>query len=107
AVTDEMIDLVTIIGPVAECRRRLEELERAGVAEVAVGLRVPGGGQAELLAALEALAPAGAVAWRGAGWAWRALRRRPPSWSRRWRGASRIRQGDRRRRCWAGPHRTW
>jgi F420-dependent oxidoreductase-like protein len=58
AVTPEMIDLVTIIGPMDECRRRLDELERLGVAEVAIRLRVPGGGQAELLEALEALAPA-------------------------------------------------
>lgn len=57
ALTAEMIDLVTIIGPVEECRRRLAELERAGVEEVAIGLLVPGGGPPELLRALEALAP--------------------------------------------------
>jgi F420-dependent oxidoreductase-like protein len=62
ALTDEMIDLVTVIGPLDECRRRLDELERVGVAEVAIGLRVPGGGPAELLEALEALAPARAAA---------------------------------------------
>jgi F420-dependent oxidoreductase-like protein len=62
ALTPEMIDLVTIIGPPDECRRRLEELERLGVAEVAIGLRVPGGGPEELMEALEGLAPARAAA---------------------------------------------
>jgi alkanesulfonate monooxygenase SsuD/methylene tetrahydromethanopterin reductase-like flavin-dependent oxidoreductase (luciferase family) len=62
ALTPEMIDLVTIIGPVDECRRRLDELERVGVSEVAMGLQVPGGQPADVLRALEALAPAGAVA---------------------------------------------
>jgi F420-dependent oxidoreductase-like protein len=57
AITSEMIDLVTIIGPVEECRRRLEEMGRLGVNEVAISLQVPGGGQPELLSALEALAP--------------------------------------------------
>jgi F420-dependent oxidoreductase-like protein len=58
ALTTEMIDLVTIIGPVEECRRRLDDLERVGVDEVAMGLQVPGGGPAEVLEALQALAPA-------------------------------------------------
>lgn len=62
ALTPEMIDLVTIIGPLDECRRRLAELERLGVAEVAIRLRVPDGGSGGFLEALEALAPAGAVA---------------------------------------------
>jgi F420-dependent oxidoreductase-like protein len=62
ALTPEMIDLVTIIGPLDECRRRLDELERLGVAEVAIGLRVPGSGPDGFLEALEALAPAGAAA---------------------------------------------
>jgi F420-dependent oxidoreductase-like protein len=62
ALTPEMIDLVSIIGPVDECRRRLGELERLGVAEVAVDLRVPGGGPDDVLRALEALAPVGAAA---------------------------------------------
>jgi hypothetical protein len=62
ALTAEMIDLVTIIGPIEECRRRLAELERLGVAEVAIGLRVPGGGPDDVLRALEALAPVGAAA---------------------------------------------
>jgi F420-dependent oxidoreductase-like protein len=62
ALTPEMIDLVTVIGPVEECRRRLDELERVGVSEVAMGLQVPGGQPADVLRALEALAPAGAVA---------------------------------------------
>ncbi|HLH67614.1 MAG TPA: LLM class F420-dependent oxidoreductase [Candidatus Dormibacteraeota bacterium] len=60
AVTAEMIDLVTVIGPVEECRRRLAELERYGVDEVAIGLQVPGGGLDDVLCALEALAPVGA-----------------------------------------------
>jgi F420-dependent oxidoreductase-like protein len=62
ALTDEMIDLVTIVGPVEECRRRLAELEAAGVAEVALGLQVPGGGRQAVLDALEALAPVGSAA---------------------------------------------
>ncbi len=62
ALTPEMIDLVTIIGPPDECRRRLAELEQLGVAEVAIGLRLPGGGEADVLEALEALAPAVAAA---------------------------------------------
>jgi F420-dependent oxidoreductase-like protein len=62
ALTDEMIDLVTIIGPVAECRRRLDELERVGVQEAAIGLQVPGGGPDQVLEALEALAPVGSAA---------------------------------------------
>jgi len=62
ALTPEMIDLVTVIGPLDECRRRLDELERLGVAEVAIGLHVPGGGPDEVLEALQALAPARAAA---------------------------------------------
>jgi len=62
ALTDEMIDLVTVIGPVEECRRRLAELEAVGVAEVAISLQVPGGGPAAVLSALEALAPVGSAA---------------------------------------------
>jgi F420-dependent oxidoreductase-like protein len=56
AVTDEMVDLVTIAGPVEECRRRLGELEAAGVHEVAISLQVPGDDPAAMLAALEGLA---------------------------------------------------
>jgi len=62
ALTSEMIDLVTVIGPIDECRRRLSELERLGVSELAIRLDVPGGGPADVLEALEALAPAGAAA---------------------------------------------
>ena len=58
ALTPEMIDLVTIIGPPDECRRRLAELEQLGVAEVAIGLRMLDRGEAGALEALEALAPA-------------------------------------------------
>jgi F420-dependent oxidoreductase-like protein len=56
-VTDEMVDLVTVIGPAPECRRRLEELGSAGVDEVAIGLRVPGDDPAATVAALRELAP--------------------------------------------------
>jgi len=59
AVSDDMIDLVTIIGPLPECRRRLAELADCGVGEVALDLRVPGDDPAQLLAALTALAPVG------------------------------------------------
>jgi F420-dependent oxidoreductase-like protein len=58
AVTPEMIDLVTIIGPVDECRRRLEGLDASGVTEVAIALQVPGSDPGKIMEALEALAPA-------------------------------------------------
>ena len=58
ALTPEMIDLVTIIGPVEECRRRLEELKRVGIAEVALSLSTPDNDPARLQEGLEALAPA-------------------------------------------------
>lgn len=57
AVTNEMVDRVTIIGPAPECRERLEELGRAGLSEVALQLTVPGGGPEAMLAAVQALAP--------------------------------------------------
>jgi F420-dependent oxidoreductase-like protein len=59
ALTPEMIDLVTIIGPLEECRRRLAELDQAGVAEVAMSLLVPENDPAQVMAALEGLAPSG------------------------------------------------
>jgi F420-dependent oxidoreductase-like protein len=62
ALTPAMIDLVTIIGPIDECRRRLAELERLGVAEVAVRIQVPGGRPSDVLRAMEALAPVEAAA---------------------------------------------
>jgi F420-dependent oxidoreductase-like protein len=58
ALTPEMIDLVTIIGPVEECRQRLAELESVGVNEVAMALSTPDDDPAHLMEALEALAPA-------------------------------------------------
>jgi F420-dependent oxidoreductase-like protein len=61
AVTAEMIDLVTVIGPIDECRSRLAELERIGVDEVAISLLVPGNDPAMMLEALEGLAPAGST----------------------------------------------
>ena len=58
AVTDEMVDLVTIIGPVEECKERLAELERCGIHEAAIALSVPDNDPSAVMAALEALAPA-------------------------------------------------
>lgn len=58
AVTDEMVDLVTITGPTGECRRRLRALAESGVDEVAMTLQVPGGDIGAMRAALEDLAPA-------------------------------------------------
>ncbi len=57
AVTDEMIDRVTIIGPAAECRECLEEMNRIGIDEVALQLTIPEGTPGAMLAALESLAP--------------------------------------------------
>jgi hypothetical protein len=54
-----MIDLVTIIGPLEECWRRLAELDQAGVDEVAMSLLVPDNDPAQVMAALEGLAPSG------------------------------------------------
>ncbi|HEY4864266.1 MAG TPA: LLM class F420-dependent oxidoreductase [Candidatus Dormibacteraeota bacterium] len=58
ALPPELIDLVTIIGPLEECRRRLGELGAVGVDEVAVSLLVPDNDPAKIMAALEGLAPA-------------------------------------------------
>ncbi len=58
AITPEMIDLVTIIGPLEECRSRLAGLASVGVSEVAMTLHVPGDDPARVLEALEGLAPA-------------------------------------------------
>jgi F420-dependent oxidoreductase-like protein len=59
AVTDEMVDLVSIVGTAERCRARLRELADSGVDEVALSLTAPG--DPLPLAALEALAP-GALA---------------------------------------------
>jgi F420-dependent oxidoreductase-like protein len=59
AVTPEMIDLVTIMGPLEECRRRLAELEQVGVDEVAMSLLAPDNDPTQVMAALEGLAPSG------------------------------------------------
>jgi F420-dependent oxidoreductase-like protein len=56
-ITDEMIDLTSIIGPVEECRERLEALAKVGVNEVSIALSVPGNDPRETLAALTSLAP--------------------------------------------------
>ncbi len=58
AVTDAMVDLVSIVGPAAGCRERLRALEAAGVDKVALVLSAPGGDRRGLGAALAALAPA-------------------------------------------------
>lgn len=56
-LTDEMIDAVTVLGTVEECREQLAELERVGVNEVAIGLQVPGNDLDLMRGALEGLAP--------------------------------------------------
>ena len=56
-ISDEMVDLTTIIGPAGECRERLEELGKVGVGEVSLALSVPGNDPMETAAALKALAP--------------------------------------------------
>jgi len=57
AVTDAMVDEVTIIGSAPECRERLVELGRVGFSEVALQLTVPGRGPDGMLAAVRDLAP--------------------------------------------------
>ena len=57
ALTDQMIDAVTVIGSVEECRERLAEYERVGVDEMAVAISTPGNDPADVLKALEGLAP--------------------------------------------------
>ena len=57
ALTDEMIDLVTIIGPAEECRERIDLMEKSGVDEMSLALQVPGGDPLTVLAALKQLAP--------------------------------------------------
>ena len=61
ALTPEMIDLVTIIGPLEECRGRLAELDRVGVDEIAMSLLVPDSDPTQVMAALEGLAPSGST----------------------------------------------
>jgi F420-dependent oxidoreductase-like protein len=57
AVTDAMVDEVSIIGSIADCKERLGELEAAGVDEVVVLLKSLTGDSGELMKALEELAP--------------------------------------------------
>ena len=57
ALTDEMIDAVTIIGSVEECRERVADYERVGVDEMAIAISTPDNNPAEVLKALEGLAP--------------------------------------------------
>jgi F420-dependent oxidoreductase-like protein len=57
AVTDAMVDEVTIIGSAPECRERLAELGRVGISEVALQLTAPGHGPDRMLAAVRDLAP--------------------------------------------------
>ncbi len=56
-ISDEMVDLVTIIGPAQECQERIAELEKAGINEISVALSVPGNDPVAMMSALEALAP--------------------------------------------------
>lgn len=57
ALTDEMIDAVTVIGTIGECRERIAELERTGVGELAISLQVPGNDVRLVAEALRELAP--------------------------------------------------
>jgi F420-dependent oxidoreductase-like protein len=57
AVTDAMVDEVSVIGSVAECKERLGAYEAAGVDEVVMLLKTPTGDARELMRALEELAP--------------------------------------------------
>ena len=57
AVTDEMVDLVSIIGPAGACRERLQALAASGLDEVALSLTVPGEDLGGTLRALEELKP--------------------------------------------------
>ncbi|MGH7904226.1 MAG: LLM class flavin-dependent oxidoreductase [Candidatus Dormibacteraceae bacterium] len=56
AVTDRMVDEVTVIGSAGECRERLAALEEVGVTELAIAVTVPGNDPAEVLRALRDLA---------------------------------------------------
>lgn len=56
AITDSMVDCVSIIGDADECRHRLVELEALGIDEVAVQIALPETSPATMLAAVEALA---------------------------------------------------
>ncbi len=56
-ISDEMVDLVTIVGPVEECRERISALAGAGVGELSLALQVPDQDPGQTLAALRALAP--------------------------------------------------
>lgn len=56
-LSDEMIDAVTVIGTVEECKERLAEYERAGCDEASIALQVPGDDAGEILKALHGLAP--------------------------------------------------
>jgi F420-dependent oxidoreductase-like protein len=58
AVTDEMVDEVSVIGPVDECREKLRLYEQAGIDEAVIMLKLPGDDPRALLSALEQLAPA-------------------------------------------------
>lgn len=58
AITEDMIDAVTVIGTAEECREQITALEGSGVDELALSIQVPGNDPAETLAALQALAPA-------------------------------------------------
>jgi F420-dependent oxidoreductase-like protein len=56
-VTDDMIDLVSVIGPVSAVRERLMSLETLGIDEVALEVSIAEGGIDGFLETLSALAP--------------------------------------------------
>jgi F420-dependent oxidoreductase-like protein len=58
AIPDELVDLVTICGPLEHCRERLQELAASGLGAVALALAVPGGDEAAFGSALAGLSPA-------------------------------------------------
>jgi F420-dependent oxidoreductase-like protein len=57
AVTDAMVDEVSVIGTADECKARLAEYEAAGVDEVVMLLKTPAGDPRGLMTTLEQLAP--------------------------------------------------
>jgi F420-dependent oxidoreductase-like protein len=56
ALTEEMIDTVSIVGPVEHCRAELRKLETCGIDEVAIALSTPDNDPMEIMRALEAIA---------------------------------------------------
>jgi hypothetical protein len=56
-ISDEMVDLVTICGPLERCRERLQQLAATGLGAVALQLQALGDEQA-MAAAVTGLSPA-------------------------------------------------